>query len=571
MPFKLSVGALRTFRPTLTPVQLSGCLALVLALFYNGPLWRLILSLDDADPLHRWLFAGAFLLFMVAVFQIVLSLVSWPRLIKPLALFLLISAALANYFMDSYGILFDRTMVQNLFETDSAEVADLLTFGLFWQLLLKGVMPSLLVLWVQVKPQPVMRLLAAQGVSLLGCMLLIGGNAALLYKDYSSLFRNHREIRNLAVPSSYLYYSARYLAGAYDTASRPFQPLGLDAVRVEAPLRSVGGPSAKPDLLVLVLGETARSMNFGVNGYARETTPELAQLPVVSFSNVTACGTSTAVSVPCMFSLLTHDQYDEEVAANQSNVLDVLQQAGIDVRWSENNSGCKGVCNRIPVIDVRELGQGSACTAHECFDDQLLTALRQQLAELDRSAVIVLHQQGSHGPAYYKRVPPPFEHFTPVCRSSELQSCSRESIVNAYDNTLRYTDHLLARVVETLRADERFNTAMLYVSDHGESLGENNLYLHGMPWLLAPPEQKTVPMIAWLSPRFQQRHGIDAGCLQAHRDVPLSHDNLPHSLLGLMNVSTSVYDADLDLFADCRQNAGQLAGLPAQSAANRGG
>lgn len=571
MPFYRSLGALWALRPCLTPLQLGWCLTLGLVLFYNDPLWRLLLSLGDADPVHAWLFVGAFSLFMVAIYQLLLGLLSWPWLIKPLALCLILSAALASYFMDSYGVLFDRTMVQNLLETDRAEVADLLTPGLFWHLLWKGILPALLVLRVRLRPQSLRRQLLGQGVSLLICGLLIGGNVALMYKDYSSLFRNHREIRNLAVPSSYLYYGARYLSGAYKETRHDFEVLGQDAVRVAPPMVPTDGQLPRPDLLVVVLGETARSMNFGINGYARDTTPELARLPVISFTDVTACGTSTAVSVPCMFSLLTHDHYDAEQAASQSNVLDILQRAGLDVRWEENNSGCKGVCQRITRVDIHPPQESAHCHGESCFDAQMLVALRRQLQSLDHSAVIVLHQQGSHGPAYYKRVPSGFEHFTPICRSSELQSCSREAILNAYDNSLRYTDHLLAQLVELLQRESRFNSAMLYLSDHGESLGENNLYLHGMPWLLAPDEQKKVPFVTWLSSAFQQQHGIDARCLAAQRDRPLSHDNLAHSLLGLMQVKTDLYDPALDLFAACRGGQHQVAGVAAQAPADNGG
>ena len=552
-------------RPQLSAVQLGWCVTLILGLFYNGPLWRLILSLEYADATHKWAFAAAFLLFLLAVIQLFLSLMCWPRMIKPIAVFLLVSAAQVGYFMDSYGIVIDKSMVQNLFETDPAEAGDLVNTAMVLHLLLKGVLPSLLVLWVRIKPQPVRRILAAQAVSLLSCLILIGMNAALLYKDYSSLFRNHREIRNLALPSSYLYYTGRYLSGAYDASRHVFQPLGLDARLESAELQTISATRQKPDLLIVVLGETARSMNFGLNGYARDTTPELERLPVVSFKNVESCGTSTAVSVPCMFSLQERDRYDDEQVAYQSNVLDILQHAGVAVRWRENNSGCKGVCARIPVIEADDLSEGRNCKAEECFDEQLLSGLQQQLDGLNGPAVIVMHQKGSHGPAYFKRIPEEFQHFTPVCQSSELQTCAQADIANAYDNTIRYTDHLLARVIERLQQQERFNTAMLYISDHGESLGENNLYLHGMPWLLAPQEQKQVPLITWLSPGFQQRHGVDLHCLQANSSKPLSHDFLAHSLLGLMQVSTSVYQPELDLFAPCRGTGNGLAVAPLQS------
>jgi len=551
MLFSNLVRFVAASRPVVTPLQLSWSVAFLLALLYNTPLWHLVLSLDYGSTGHKWLFAGAFVLFIVAVIQCALSALSWPLLVRPLLIALLLSAALANYFMESYGILFDKSMIQNMFETDPAEVADLLAMPLWLHLAWKGVLPTLLVLWVRLKPQSLGRLIAGQSISLLTCLVLIGSNAALLYKDYSSLFRNHREIRNLAIPSSYLYYTGRYFSGAYSASTHPFEPVGEDAIRRVAQVRPVSSAPARPDLLVLVVGETARSMNFGLNGYTRPTTPELSHKPVVSFRNVESCGTSTAVSLPCMFSLMTRQSYDEDSVTYQGNVLDILQQAGLTVEWIENSSGCKGVCDRIKTLSLPS--QQENCGTEGCFDMELLNELERQLEGVDDSAVIVLHQMGSHGPAYYKRVPETFEYFTPICRDSQLQLCSRESITNAYDNSLRYTDHLLARVIDLLQEQSRFNTAMVYLSDHGESLGENNLYLHGMPWLFAPDEQKQVPLIVWLSDSFQQRYQLSAECLQAQRERELSHDNLPHSLLGLMSVRTEVYNAELDLFAGCRE------------------
>ncbi len=551
----------------LHPVALSAIITLLLCLFYNGPLWRLLGEQSYPSTLDRWLFTAAFFSFIAAIMQLFLGALAWPRLVKPIAIFLLISAASINYFMESYGILIDKTMVQNLFETDTAEATDLLSIQLLLHLLIKGILPAAVVFFMPLKRTTLKSQLTAQSLSLFCCITLIGLNAAVLYKDYSSLFRNHREIRNLVVPSNYLYYTSRYLAGAYDPVDRTFQALGTDAVQKQR----VSAGNHKPDLLVVVLGETARSMNFSLNGYSRDTNPELAKRPVVSFRQVESCGTSTAVSVPCMFSLMARDNYNEDQANYQSNVLDVLQQAGISVLWRDNNSGCKGVCERVPHEDADPFNNGRDCRSEECFDEQMLTGLEQWLTEQTGSAVIVLHQKGSHGPAYYKRVPAPFNHFMPVCDSNQLQSCSRETITNAYDNSIRYTDHLLSRVIDFLQQqDDQFNTAMFYVSDHGESLGENNIYLHGMPWMIAPEEQKRVPLITWLSDDFQQSHQLPTSCLQSRRDTPLSHDYLTHSLLGLMQVSTRVYAPELDLFAPC-QNTGSTLAQQGHPSATTGG
>lgn len=533
----------------LHPVAFSLLLTLLLCLVYNGPLWRLILDQPYSNELNRWLFSAAFLSFMAAVIQLFMGLLAWPWLIKPVAVALLLSTAAINYFMESYGILIDKTMVQNLFETDVAEASDLINTDLLLHLFFKGVIPAALVLLIPLQRVSVKSQLVAQCLNLLVAGMLIGLNLSALNKEYASLFRNHREIRNLAVPSNYLYYTSRYLAGAYEPEQKTFTSLGTDAIKQPA-------PNGKPDLLVVVLGETARSQNFALNGYAADTNPALSKRPVVSFSNVSACGTSTAVSVPCMFSLMTQSGYKEGKARYQSNVLDILQQAGIRVLWRDNNSGCKGVCDRVPNQTPRQFNAGADCDGSECYDPQMLNGLQNWLKQSPQSTVIVLHQKGSHGPAYYKRVPGEFQHFAPTCTSNQLQDCSQQAITNAYDNTIRYTDYFLDRVIAFLQQQgAEYNTAMLYISDHGESLGENNLYLHGMPWLLAPEEQKKVPLITWLSTTYQQSHGLNTECLATQKDRALSHDYLTHSLLGLVKVSTQVYDPSLDLFDTCRSSA----------------
>jgi lipid A ethanolaminephosphotransferase len=165
----------------------------------------------------------------------------------------------------------------------------------------------------------------------------------------------------------------------------------------------------------------------------------------------------------------------------------------------------------------------------------------------------VMHLLGSHGPAYFKRYPALFKRFTPACETEDLRHCNAAEIVNAYDNSLLYTDFVLGKVIDFLdRAQKTHDTAMLYVSDHGESLGENGLYLHGMPYAIAPDVQKNVPFVMWLSPAFRRDFGIRQDCMRSHSSQPASHDSLFHSLLGVLDVQTKAYEAQLDLFAGCR-------------------
>jgi lipid A ethanolaminephosphotransferase len=239
------------------------------------------------------------------------------------------------------------------------------------------------------------------------------------------------------------------------------------------------------------------------------------------------------------------------------NMLDVLSRAGYALLWIDNQSGCKEQCARIPNVSTSELKLPAHCSSGECRDTVMLERISDEIAKLPsekraRGTVVVLHQMGSHGPAYYKRTPNEFKSFKPECTDSSLSQCERSDIVNAYDNTIVFTDYFLSRVIAWLKAQEKHNTtAMLYVSDHGESLGEKNMYLHGLPYSVAPPEQTTVPMITWLSPKFEQLSRISTKCLQSQRDKALSHDNLFHSVLGLMAVKTNVYRRELDFFATC--------------------
>ncbi|MFC6668924.1 phosphoethanolamine transferase [Marinobacterium aestuariivivens] len=545
----------KRLRPTLTASQFRLLLCATLVLFYNAPLWRLVSSQPSSGPLTRLLFIAAFFTLLVALYQIFLTLIGHRRLLKPLAIFILLSASAVSYFMQSYGILIDKSMVQNLFETNVGEAAELLSLPLLGHLLLYGLLPSVLVLGVRIRQRSCGTELKSGVLSLSLCLVVIGLNAALLFKDYSSLFRNNRQVRNLAVPSNYLYYGSRYLFGAYDPVDVPLQVLGEDARVIE--------PAAERErqkLLILVVGETARAANFGLNGYARDTTPRLRQESVIHFDQAASCGTSTAESLPCMFSLNGRSDYDKGAERHRENLLDVLRHAGIGVLWRDNNSGCKGVCDRVESQPAQLFDTAEFCGDSECYDETMLTALNDYLNSSPDDKVMVLHQKGSHGPAYYLRYPRRFEQFTPVCDSNQLQACSEAAIRNAYDNSILYTDYFLSRVIGFLKQrQDRYDTAMLYMSDHGESLGEGNIYLHGMPYLLAPSEQTHIPFVVWLSRSLAQRDDINTQCLHGLRDSAVSHDNLVHSVLGLMNVRTEVYDPSLDIFRGCRRAPEDLA------------
>lgn len=515
---------------------------------FNSVLWEHLFSITAADGKGLML-RVAFAVMVFCAFNLVLTLVAFRRVLKPVLISLFFISAGVAYFMSQYGALIDVGMFRNFAETNATEVRDLLSFKLFAYLLLLGALPSWLLYKVPVNyrrwPREVLSKCLVTGL----CSLAIGAVAITNYQGLASLFRNHHELRMMVVPSNYIGASISYVREQVVSSQKPFVAIGEDARR---------NPSwqghARKSLTVLVVGESARAENFGILGYDRDTTPKLSQESgLIAYTNVHSCGTETAVSVPCMFSNMGRKNYDATQAKNQEGLLDILKRAGLDVIWRDNQSGCKGTCDRVTLQDVSNLKDPQLCADSECRDEILLQGLQALIDNLDHDTVLVLHQMGSHGPEYFKRYPKEYEHFTPVCQSNALNNCSRESIVNGYDNTLVYTDHVLSSLIDVLRANQdKADTAMLYLSDHGESLGEYNLFLHGTPYMLAPEQQKHVAMLAWFSDRYQQAFSVDAHCLQQSRDKPLSQDNLFHSMLGLLDIDSKVYNPTLDMFAGCR-------------------
>lgn len=533
----------------------SGTLALTTALFVtaidNRALWSAIGHAADIGVGRNLGFALATVALVTAFFTLVLSLFACCHyLFKPFLILFLLAAAANGYFMDVYGIVIDDTMLRNVVQTDAGEAGELLGPGLFTRVLFAGVLPGVLVALTPLRRAPLWREMLIRIATPLICLIVVAGALASHYKDFALLVRNNRELRYLVNPTYPMWAFSQYAIASADADDGAVKPLGTDAVRRESAV-AAGRRSA----VVLVVGETARADHFALNGYERDTNPELASLPgVVSFGDVSACGTSTAVSLPCMFSVLDRDTYDHDRAAATENLLDVLVRAGVEVWWLENNSGCKGVCERVPTRRPDRAAPPGLCPGGDCFDEVLLDGLDRRLNAADGDVLIVLHQQGSHGPAYSRRYPARFRRFLPQCTSNTPQDCPRAAIVNSYDNSILYTDHVLARVIEVLqRHDAEYDGALLYLSDHGESLGENGIYLHGFPYALAPRAQTRVPLLLWLSPSFRTAAGLDLGCIEARTGESLSHDNLFDTVLGLFSVHTRVYRPARDILRSCRR------------------
>jgi lipid A ethanolaminephosphotransferase len=502
------------------------------------------------------LYLATFLI-LVLLFNALLTLLAFRPVLKPALIALFVTTAFAAHFMNRYGVVIDATMIQNVFETDAREATELLNWNLLLTVGLLGVLPSWLLWRTRIEAPRLLRnvltKLAIVGISL----LIVVGMLLLNYKIYAPTFREHGEFRYLVTPTNYLYATSRYL-------QKFRNPPVVEAIGTDAAKGVLWAGQTRRTVTLIVVGETARAMNFSLNGYRRETNPRLVAQPgLIYFKDVASCGTVTAVSVPCAFSSLGRKNYSDSKAKSQQGLLDVLSHAGFDVLWRDNNAGCKNTCNRVRYEDLSlPTAASQHCNGEECFDERLLEGLPGIIRDARQDLVIVLHQKGSHGPAYWKRYPEKFARWGPVCQTSDLEKCANEDIVSAYDNTIFYTDYVLSQAIDILRrsgAEAGVDTAFLYFSDHGESLGENNMYLHGAPYMFSPVEQRHVPMMVWLSDGWLSRFQIDAQCMAARTDQSFSHDNVFHSILGMLRISTAVYNPALDIFHPCNRHVAAAA------------
>ena len=536
------------------PWAVSALLALWLSTIGNAPFWWALSQLPEMSGPRAWLgMAGLWLALTLFMWAFVNAVV-WPWWRRPLGLVLLTVTTVTSYFMALYGVVIDPTMIANALNTNVTEARDLASFTLAGLLLVGVGVPGLW--WWHSQPRSTVgwqRWTHQLGAVLLG-VVLATAVLLLVFQDLASVMRNHKSLRYMLNPFNTVYAIGRLAYAEQAQRQLPLQSIGDDAKA------RVLNPKEVAPVLVLVVGETARAANFSIGGYARQTTPQLqalqAQGSLYYFSQVQSCGTNTQVSVPCMFSHLDRKGYTDSNARYES-LLDVLQKAGWAVLWLDNQSGCKGTCERVPNVTTTEIKNPKWCAGSECLDEIMLEGLNERLAALpaERRAVgtvVVMHQMGSHGPAYYRRSPADKKQFTPECTNNALPACDAQALLNAYDNSIAYTDHFLGRVVQWLQTQQR-PAAMLYASDHGESMGEKGIYLHGMPFNIAPKEQTHVPMALWVSPAMRQHWGVDDACLLSQRAKPWSHDNWFHTVLGSADVQTALYQPAMDITRACRR------------------
>ncbi|AUC07914.1 phosphoethanolamine--lipid A transferase [Acinetobacter lwoffii] len=535
-------------------ISLSGfnmLLAIWLGLILNFAFYQKIHEFTPYANLKAGLLLAATALIIIAFYNLVLQCLNWKWNAKILASVLIILGGFSAYFVNSLGVVITPDQIQNMLQTDAREVRDLWSMRLVIWTLGFVIFPLGIVWMLQIQPVSLGRKILQKGLSSVVSLGLILGLMFCFYIDYAAIFREHRDLKGMLSPQNSIASTLSYYKKKAPKANLPLVAFGEDAHLLQQ-----AQMQEHPKLMVLVVGETARAESFALNGYARNTNPELSKLAVINFSQVSSCGTATAVSVPCMFSGMSRETYDEQLASHREGLLDIAQRAGYQVTWIDNNSGCKGACDRVQKYQIpAQLKQKWCDAGGECFDEILVDSLKDYLAHLDKNnpkpQLIVLHQMGSHGPAYFKRSKAPYQPFQPTCNSNAIQGCSTEELKNSYDNSIVYTDHVLAQIIETLKQQTQYQTGFWYLSDHGESTGEHGLYLHGAPYSMAPTQQTHVPMLMWFSDAWKQQNIQQISCLKGQTNQARSQDHLFPSLLSLLDIKTQVIEAKNDMLAQC--------------------
>jgi lipid A ethanolaminephosphotransferase len=450
--------------------------------------------------------------------------------------------------MNTYHVVIDSSMIRNTLQTDLHESSDLFSIWLVVYVLLLGVLPSLLIYKSKVVYRPWKNELFSKLKTIVLSMLIIFLMVFSFSKFYTSFFREHKPLRYYTNPTYWIYSIGNYIFKQSNSGPIIVKPIGVDA--------NIDDNNSKKRLVIVVVGESARADHFSLDGYSKDTNPFLKKDDIINYSNFSSCGTSTAESVPCMFSVYNRGEYSYQKGVSTQNVLDILKRTKkVDILWRDNNSDSKGVALRVPYQNYKTAKNNTICEDKECRDIGMLVGLDSYIKKhRNKDILIILHQMGNHGPAYYKRYPKAFEKFKPVCKTNQLEQCSKEEINNAYDNVILYTDYFLDKTINFLKKyNDTYKTAMIYMSDHGESLGENGIYLHGMPYFMAPKEQKHIGSLIWLGNSMKK--DIDYTKLKQNSNNQYSQDYLFHTLLGIFKVNTKVYNQKLDLLKQEDKNA----------------
>ena len=505
---------------------------------FGGPLFLLAKELLVEATFFNAVLSYVLILLLLVFLQVTtfaaLTFVS-VRLMKLVGVVLLLINAGAFYFIVAYGVHIDMIIVLNVFAVDTKTTIDLLHPLLFVTIALLGVIPSVLLMAWPVRNEGwKLRIIQPLVVTIAFLGFAFATSFNWLWID-----RNAPRLSGLVLPWSYVVHTTKYVrAKIRMNREQDLLPDGRLTDLAQGVSREV---------VVLVIGESERAANNAYYGYKRETNPYTKNLGIIAVSDARSCATYTLAGLACM---LTADGSEASVNTNEEPLGSYLSRMGVDVIWRTNSSGepRQEVNEYIRLRDLVDDCSKEYCDALP-FELALLSGLESRVkGSASQRIFIVMHLgRGSHGPTYNEQIPSGFAIFEPVCETVQIRECSYQELVNAYDNTVAYTDYFLAEMIAFLGKLGDADAALIYVSDHGESLGESGVYLHGLPSAVAPAVQLDIPLLIWMSDGFAERRGVSEASIQA--TLAHGHDNIFHSVIGAFGVDTPVYRPEYDLFA----------------------
>ncbi|MDG1436428.1 MAG: phosphoethanolamine transferase [Rickettsiaceae bacterium] len=502
--------------------------ALIYCVLFNSSVFIYKFEYQQADILKAILELVkdfVYLVVTLTIFFLGLSLNRKLFIVGSLILF--ITGALASYYLFFFSIAPTRNMMPALFGTNSTEVYELLSARLLAWLIFSVGMCIYSIKHFNVQPAKTFftRVLSAV------CLLLVVVN--VITPKYSFLKT---------------YYPVQYLHNVYTYFAGPASKHAKEDIATKF---TYVDSSDADTVGVLVIGEAARYSNFGINGYERNTTPELSKIEDLSSFKARSCANNTYTSVPCMLS--RYGEQDLDLVDSETSVLSVLTKLGFKTIWLGTQSISKYYKNKpggsfYDEVNFHMIPGGTIVFQPNSHDGQMLPFLEEN-AKSEGKKFIVLHSTGSHWD-YSKRYPKEFAQFQPDLNSAmkdDASSCNRESLVNSYDNSILYTDFFLSSVIDRLKDKKAF---LIYASDHGESLGEKGRFTHGGDGYI--PEQRTVPFIVWMSDSYKKSHPQKWSAIKSITDKNISHDHIFHSILDCLSIKSDIVDKSLSL---CHTNS----------------
>ena len=513
----------RSFSERVRPISLfrfSCIVSIATLLLYNIPFFSYVAGNTNEGAAGKLLLLASLAVLMLVLnfMMTYLTVFLMRRVGRILLAILSLINATAVYFIVTYSVMIDQTTVENVFNTRYSEASGFFSPLLWLSMAVFGLIPALYCLLRPVVYGRARQLGVSCGVSL--AIILVVALANIRQTLWIS--QHDTELGGLLQPWSYLVNTIRMVSSQHDQQA---EEIKLPDGHVRDSAKSV---------VVLVIGESARKANFQLYGYRRDTNPLLSKQAGLKVYQATSCATYTTAGTKAILEPVdTDDLY--ELLPNYA------YRCGVDVSWRTSNWG-------EPPIHIGEYltneELGDLYPGENVYHDGILLAgLRERIGSSSkRKVLIVLHTSTSHGPKYADKYPDAFEVYRPVARSVEEGEKNVDRLVNAYDNTIRYTDFLLDSLINTLRAMTDWQSAMIFISDHGESLGENKVFMHGLPMRLAPRVQYEIPFLVWVSDHFREYKADD------QLPAVLEQHYIFHSVLNLLSIQSPAYNGDFDLF-----------------------